>query len=160
MMAIAMHKSSLTILAGLAALLVALMPSSAAQVEMLPVAAVTIYPGDLISEAMIEDGRFPAGTSRNRMIVATREELVGKTARRTLLPGRIIAQNAIGERDLVSRGSIVPAVYVSGTLVITASVVALQSGALGSVIQVRNVDSGKVIVGQVDPDGSVRVSGK
>jgi flagella basal body P-ring formation protein FlgA len=36
----------------------------------------------------------------------------------------------------------------------------LQAGALGAMIQVRNIDSGKVIVGLVQADGSVRVGGR
>ena len=59
--------------------------------------------------------------------------------------------------DLVEKGSIVSAIYEDGVLTITTSVLALQSGALNDAIQVRNIDSGKVIVAAVQADGSVRV---
>lgn len=125
--------------------------------EKLPMPRVTIYPGDIIAATMLTDGSFADGTAANFPIVASSDGLVGKVARRTLLPGHLIASNAIGEPDIVQRGTIVPAIYSDGALTITASVLALESGALNAPIQVRNVDSGKVIVGAVQADGSVRV---
>ncbi len=132
---------------------------AAAGSERLPVPAVTIYPGDTIAADMLTDAGFPSGTTANYPVIGAPSELVGKVARRTLLPGRLIARNAVGEPELVQKGKIVAAIYESGALRITASVVALQSGSLDDAIQVRNVDSGKVIVGTVAADGSVRVAG-
>jgi flagella basal body P-ring formation protein FlgA len=132
--------------------------ANAAPPEYLPVANATIYPGDAISEAMLTDAAFPAGTSANFPVVTTHGEVAGKVARRTLLPGHLILRNAITEPAVVEKGSIVPAIYQDGELTITASVLALQSGALSQAIQVRNVDSGKVIVGAVQADGSVRIA--
>ena len=134
--------------------------SHAGDVESLPVAAVTIYPGDTIAEAMLVDRAFPAGTAAGYPIVASRAELTGKVARRTLLAGKLIAKNAIAMPALVAQGTIVRAVYQDEGLVITAAALALQSGSLGAVIQVRNTDSGKVIIGSVQADGTVRVDGQ
>ena len=129
----------------------------AASPEKLPVPAVTIYPGDTISAGMLTDGTFPPGTAENYPIIAARAELVGKVARRTLLAGRLIARNTIGEPELVEKGKIVPILFQQGPLTITGSVLALQSGALNEMIQVRNIDSGKVVVATVAADGSVHV---
>jgi flagella basal body P-ring formation protein FlgA len=131
-----------------------------AQTERLPVPAVTIYPGDAITENMLADADFPAGTAQNFAVVASRSDLAGKVARRTLLPGRLIALNAVAEPALVQKGAVVSAVYRQGDLTITASVLALQSGALDEAVQVRNVDSGKVIIGSVQADGTVLIGGK
>lgn len=131
--------------------------TAAAAPETLPVPAVTIYPGDIIAPDMLGTGTFPAGTAENYPVIASRHELVGKVARRTLLPGRLIVRNTVGEPDLVQKGKIIPIHFAQGPLMITASVLALQSGALHDMIQVRNIDSGKVIVAIVDVDGSVRV---
>src|ERR1043165_3779350 len=76
--------------------------------EVLSVPAVTVYPGDVITDAMLGDQGFPAGTA-NAAIVAARRDLVGKIARRTLMPGKPVAANAIAEPDLVKRGTIVRA---------------------------------------------------
>jgi flagella basal body P-ring formation protein FlgA len=131
----------------------------AASPETLPVPAVTIYPGDTIAADMLTSATFPPGTTANFPVVASRDELTGKVARRTLLPGRLIARNTVGEPDLVQKGKIIPILYEQGPLTITTSVLALQSGALNDMIQVRNVDSGKVVVATVAADGSVRVDG-
>ncbi len=132
----------------------------AASPEHLPVPAVTIYPGDTISADMLTSGTFPAGTAANYPVIASRQGLVGKVARRTLLAGRLIARNTVGEPDLVQKGKIIPIHYEEGPLIITASVLALQSGALDDMIQVRNIDSGKVVVATVAADGSVRVDAR
>ncbi len=156
-------RTAAAILAAFAGAVLGGLPVPAVQagpIELLPVAAVTIYPGDTIGENMLTDGRFPAGTSAGLPVVAARTELVGKVARRTLLPGRLIARNVVGEPELVARGKIVSAVYEQGGLTITTSVLALQSGALDEAIQVRNIDSGKVIVATVRADGSVRVAAR
>ena len=142
------------------ALAAAAVPALAAQPERLPVAAVTIYPGDAIAEGMVTEADFPPGTTQNFAVIGSKSELAGKVARRTLLPGRLIARNAVSEPSLVEKGSIVSAIYRQGELVITASVLALQSGALADSVQVRNVDSGKVIVGLVQADGTVLVGGR
>jgi flagella basal body P-ring formation protein FlgA len=135
-------------------------PARAGQAEWLPVPAITIYPGDIIAETMLTEGKFPEGTSANRPVMLSNTEIVGKVARRTLLPGRLIARNTVAVPEVVARGTIVPAIYQDAGLVITASVMTLQAGALGAMIQVRNIDSGKVIVGLVQADGSVRVGGR
>ena len=132
----------------------------AGRIEVLPVASVTIYPGDLIAEEMLTDAKFPEGTSVNLPVIVSRADLTGMVARRTILPGRLIARNAVGRPELVARGAIVPAIYEDGDLVITASVLALQSGSLNEMVQVRNIDSGKVIVGLVQADGTIRVGGQ
>jgi len=132
----------------------------AASIEHLPVAAVTIYPGDTIAADMLTDGTFPPGTTANFPLIASPEALIGKVARRTLLPGRPIARNTVAEPELVQKGKIISAVYRRGALTITASVLALQSGALDDAIQVRNIDSGKVIVGTVRADGTVGIEPK
>jgi flagella basal body P-ring formation protein FlgA len=80
-------------------------------------------------------------------------------ARRTLLPGKLIARNAIGEAEIVVRGTIVRAILSNEALTMKTSVVALQAGGLGAIIQVRNIDSGKIITGVVQADGTVRVGG-
>jgi flagella basal body P-ring formation protein FlgA len=159
----AAHRLSLSVVAALIALALGLVVAPRARagsIESLPVAAVTIYPGDTIAEDMLTDGRFPPGTAENYPVIASRAGLIGKVARRTLLPGRPIARNTVAEPELVQKGKIISAIYQRGALVITASVLALQSGSLNDTIQVRNIDSGKVIVGTVKADGTVGIAAK
>lgn len=132
-------------------------PSRAGPAETLPVPLMTIYPGDMISASMLADRDFPAGTSIRYPVVAASSILVGKVARRTLLPGKLIPSNAVAEPDLVSRGSLTRAIFRDGGLVMTTLVLPLQNGVLGAYIQVRNVDSGQVIAGRVEADGTIAI---
>jgi flagella basal body P-ring formation protein FlgA len=67
--------------------------------------------------------------------------------------------SAVVNRRLVANGAEVRLVYVDGGLTIVAAGSALQDGAIGDLIRVRNSDSGLTVSGAVQADGSVRVSG-
>jgi flagella basal body P-ring formation protein FlgA len=49
-------------------------------------------------------------------------------------------------------------IFMQGGLEIALSAVALQAGAAGDMVRLRNVDSGSVFDGVVMADGTVRVS--
>ena len=85
------------------------------------------------------------------------EEIEGKVARRTLLPGRLIPTGSVCEPYLVETGSPVTVMFVEGGLTISTKAVALQSGAAGDMIRLRNMDSGVVLSGIVLADGTVRI---
>ena len=129
----------------------------AADVRILPVPRLTIYPGDTIAANLIVARNFPAALVGNAAAVEAREALVGKVAKRTLLPGYPIPLNAVAEPDVVTRGTPVQVVFQEGGLTITTYASPLQSGGVGAVIGVRNVESGLTIHGVVQPDGTVRV---
>ena len=121
----------------------------------LPVAKRIIYPGDIITEDMIS--LKPVAQARGVGPLATdAESLIGKTARRTLLPGQPIPRVAIREAYVVFQGKTIPVVFQSGTVTITGVALALESGSAGEMISARNPDSGVVIRGVVQPDGSLR----
>jgi len=130
-----------------------------AQTVTLPVPMATIYPGDPLnadsmSERTFRQSQYPAG------FVDSRAMLVGKVARRTLLPNHPIPLNAIDSLDLVTRGTPVQLVFSQAGLVITAYASPLQDGCEGDLIRVRNADSGAIVVGIVQSDGTVRVGGQ
>jgi flagellar basal body P-ring formation protein FlgA len=121
-----------------------------------PVARVTIYPGDVISESLLED-KLMLGTQESISGFLPRDGLVGKVSRQTLLPGHPIPSNAVREPYVVVQGQAALVVFQSGALVISASAVPLQAGAVGDTISLRNADSGTTIRGTVQADGTVRV---
>lgn len=137
--------------------LIALRPASAQMVSTLPVPGITIYPGDPITDEMLTERRFRLTRASLEAVVAGREMLVGKVARRTLLPGQPITINAIENPQLVRRGVPVRLVFMEGGLTIITYAEPMQSGSAGEVIRVRNTESGTVIVGVVQADGSIVV---
>lgn len=123
----------------------------------LPVPAVTIYPGDTIAEAMLKDRTFPENYRFRIAVVESPRILAGKTARRTLLPGEPIPLNAVDDPKLVTRGVQAAIMFEEAGLSIVGVGIPLQSGALGETIQVKNVDSGRIITGRVQSDGRIRI---
>jgi flagella basal body P-ring formation protein FlgA len=123
-----------------------------------PTPRVVIYPGDIIQSDMLSD--LPAETARGvGPFAETRSAVIGKMARRTLLPGVAIPLAAVDVPRLVVNGAEVSLVFVDGGLLISTVGMALQDGAAGDFVKVRNDDSGVTVTGVVQPDGAVRVSG-
>jgi flagella basal body P-ring formation protein FlgA len=128
----------------------------------LPVPTQVIYPGDRIAEGMLTDSTEAANSPPNlgsSGAIWERADLVGKVARRTLLPGRPIPANAVEEPRAISVGGQAQLVYDQDGISIVTTGQALQNGYVGQAVQVRNLDSGLVVTGVVQPDGAVRVSG-
>ncbi|MGX1309799.1 flagella basal body P-ring formation protein FlgA [Amorphus suaedae] len=148
----------LPIAAGAVACLAAAGSALAAQVQgMLPVPSVTIYPGDVIAPEMLTERPFYYDPNLPLAVVDSAEPILGKVARRTLVAGKPIPNNSFGEPTLITRGQPAEARFEAGNLTISATVMPLQSGALGALIQARNLDSGQMIAGIVQADGSLLV---
>jgi flagella basal body P-ring formation protein FlgA len=71
--------------------------------------------------------------------------------------GQPIPVNAIRDPYLVNQGKSSLVVFETSGLVITMQAIALQNGIAGDVVTLRNPDSGVVIQGTVERDGSVRL---
>lgn len=145
---------------GMAMVLLSAPAALAGEAYLLPVPSITIYPGDTIKGAFLVDRDFSSNSTALRGgVFQSREGLVGKLARRTLLPGTPIPINAVAEPRAVSNGGKVRVVFSQEGLEITTYATALQNGGVGDVISIRNLDSGQTISGIVQADGSVRVGG-
>jgi flagella basal body P-ring formation protein FlgA len=126
----------------------------------LPVPSVTIYPGDVIGDSLLVDKTFSLRPGQDNLPVhKSRDELIGKVAKRTLLPGKPIPLNSTREVETVRQGKPVAIVFQAGGLTITGQAIPLQSGRAGDLLSLRNMDSGATIKGIVQADGTVRVSG-
>lgn len=134
------------------------MRTSRAEERVMPVPLATIYPGDIIRDSMLGEQTLGGAAASDGWAIQSKSALIGKVARRTLLPGKPIAATAVEAPRLVAIGAQVKIVFDEGGLVITAYGSALQAGAAGDLIRVRNDDSGLVISGRIQPDGSIRVS--
>ncbi|TVR08322.1 MAG: flagella basal body P-ring formation protein FlgA [Salinarimonadaceae bacterium] len=142
--------------AGALAVALATAPATA-QTRLMPTPAITIYPGETIKEGVITQREFAAVAIGDLPVVEAASALIGKVARRTLLPGQLIPRNAVEEARLVERGSPAQVVFNEDGLTIVAIASPLQSGGLGDMVRARNLDSGVTIVGRVQADGTIRV---
>ncbi|RUW89789.1 flagellar basal body P-ring formation chaperone FlgA [Mesorhizobium sp. M7A.F.Ca.US.010.02.1.1] len=117
-----------------------------------------IYPGETINLAALKQVTLIVGKHKPEAVATRVEELDGKVAKRTLLPGRYIPSTAIREAWLVEQGASVQIFFIAGGLTISATAVTLQPGAAGDLVKVRNIDSGKILSGTVMADGTIQVS--
>lgn len=122
----------------------------------LPVPRATLYPADLITHDVLVDRAFRRVGSP-ATVFASRDGLIGKVAKRTLLAGQPIPINAVRDADVVRQGQPCIVVLAEHGLVITMQAMALQSGSAGSVVSVRSRDGGAVLQGTVQRDGTIRV---
>ncbi|RVD74127.1 MAG: flagellar basal body P-ring formation protein FlgA [Mesorhizobium sp.] len=116
-----------------------------------------IYPGETIDLAALKQVTLVPGKHKPEAVATLAQELQGKVAKRTLLPGRYIPTAAIRDAWLVEQGAAVQIYFTAGALTISASGVTLQPGAAGDLVKVRNIDSGKIISGTVMGDGTIMV---
>jgi flagella basal body P-ring formation protein FlgA len=142
----------------LAALVLSSLPAAAANQKALPVPATTISAGEVIREDALVERGFAPNMPGIEAFFDSKAFVVGRAARRTLLPGQPIPTNAVEDPRVVTRGVPVRVVVEDQGLMIIAYGVPLQSGGVGSLIRVRNVDTGVVVMGVVQPDGSIRIS--
>jgi flagellar basal body P-ring formation protein FlgA len=131
-------------------------PPLHAQEVALPVPRAVIYPGDVLTDALLDD-RAVNPEDVGLTHIRSRAALLGKVARRTLLPGQPIPASAVDQQRLVTVGAQVKIVYSEGGLQIVAFGLAQQAGGAGDLVRVRNLDSGLFVMGRVQNDGSIRV---
>ena len=126
----------------------------------LPVPRVTIYPGDMISADALYERMFIARTVARATVMESQNALIGRVARRTLLPNQPIAANAIRDAHVIAQGKQAFLVFKTDGLTITSAAVALQNGGVGDTVSARNADSGIIVRGTVQADGTIRVDGQ
>lgn len=124
--------------------------------QILPMPRVTIYPNDTITEEMLADRDY-FGEGKGRAVFRSREGLVGKVSKQTLLPNVPIPVNAVRDPFAIKLGQPAVVIFKSGPLVISGTAVPLQTGSVGEIIALRNVESNTTIRGVVQPDGTVQV---
>lgn len=116
-----------------------------------------IYPGETITLGALKEVTLIPGKKKPDAVLTRAEELDGRIAKRTLLPGHYITVNAVREPWVVEQGAPVEVIFAAGALVISAAAVTLEPGSTGDLVKVRNIDSGKIFSGTVMADGTIRV---
>ncbi|WP_245419700.1 flagellar basal body P-ring formation chaperone FlgA [Phyllobacterium salinisoli] len=142
-------------LAGIAAF--AFAPAALADRISFVVPSAVIYPGQTVGDTALLEKQFTIRAEAAGQYALTPDQVTGKIARRTLLPGKPILIGALGEPSLVKRGVPAPLVYTAGGLTITAMGTPLEPGSAGDFVKVRNIDSGLIVSGTVQADGKIQV---
>ena len=86
-------------------------------------------------------------------------ELEGLRARRPIGFGDVVSRRHVEEIPVVERGDDVLMTLTTAHMQISTAGVALQDGAVGSRIRVKNLDSGRIVYGEVLDADTVRLGG-
>lgn len=125
---------------------------------LLPVPAVTIARGAVVTASMLTEKQFYFDPDRPLAVMVDPTAAIGREARRTLAAGKPIPLNAFREARLVVRGKLTEARFRTGNLTISATVLPQGDGGAGDLVQFRNLDSGRTMAGVVAMDGTIEVS--
>lgn len=121
-----------------------------------PVLKSRILRGDLIREADLEWVRMKADRVQADVLIDM-AELIGKTPRRGIRAGHPIRGNDVTRPLLVEKNSLVTIIHRVPNMMLTAQGKALQNGADGDIVQIRNGRSNQVIEAEVVGPGRVAV---
>jgi len=112
--------------------------------------------GDIIRQKDV-DTRMLRVDHLDRNAFTSADQVIGMSARRTLLSGKPLTSNDVREPQMVSRGSMVIMTYRTANMSITAHGTARENGTTGDTVRVRNTNSGKIIEAVVTGPDSVAV---
>ena len=130
-------------------------PATAEELGVIPTRI--IYPGETVAADSLQMARVRPGKPSTIAFAHDPSELVGKIAKRTLLPGRFVPLASVRDAFLVAQGAAVQVMFVEGGLTISMTAVTLEPGSAGDLVKVRNTDSGAIFSATVMADGTVRV---
>jgi flagellar basal body P-ring formation protein FlgA len=116
-----------------------------------------IYPGDTITEATLIERQLIVSADNPPVYGENEADLIGKKARRTLLPGQLIPESGVRTEELVKQGRTYKMTYESSALSISGVGVPMQSGSAGEIINVRNPETGLIVKARVRSDQTLAV---
>ena len=116
-----------------------------------------LAPGEVITANMIEMKKFSTRSLRHLDVITSQRDLIGMEVRRRLQAGNPVPSGSVMRRRMVRRNEIARIIFQTGALTIIAHVEALDSGGIGDLVRVRNLDSGVIVSGVVDSEGIIRV---
>lgn len=114
------------------------------EVSDIPVVNRRVLPGEIIREGDVETLSVRADHLQRNAIVDA-EQLIGKSPKRTLRPGRPISTSEVQPPVLVPKRGLVTIVYQRPRMTLTAKGRAMEDGAEGEVIRISNIQSNTVI---------------
>lgn len=123
-----------------------------------PVLRAHAMPGDVIGEQDIEWVRT-ASRRAGANTVTRIDDLVGRTPRRPIAAGQPVRLTDVRPNFVVQKGDLVTILLKSGSMTLTVQAQALEKGAVGDVIRVRNNHSRRVLETRVIAADTVTVDG-
>ena len=127
--------------------------------RLMPVATKPLKKGEVVKAEDVKLERIN-GTAAGRDSIEQIGDLVGRSLVKDVGQGEMFRAGAVVVPPVIASGSRVTMIYRQGRLEATAIGTALETGAEGQEIKVRNESSGKVIEARVVEKGIVEVGAK
>ena len=122
-----------------------------------PVLTRRLHRSDIIEEADLEWVAVPEHRLRKDVLMSA-EELIGKAPRRVISEGRPIREAEIENPIITAKGDIVQVIYTTPFMELRTIGMALEEGAKGDHIRIRNSESDIVIHATLLDEGIAQVS--
>jgi len=126
--------------------------------ETIAVAERDIARGEKFSDGNTTLRRMEVSSLAPGSVFTETAQLAGMKAARVIRAGMPVTRHVVIVPPVVRRGAVVTIVFRTDSIKLTARGIAREDGAPGDIIRVKNVDSGREISAEVQPDGSVSVS--
>ena len=132
-------------------------PVDIATLEPVVVAARTLARGQFLDRGDLKIEQRDTGRI-HKAYFSDLKDLIGLRIRRQISAGRIVTPTSVERRRLIKRGSTVQIVASQGSLQARMKGKALDNGARGDRIRVRNLSSGRQISGEMIASGVIQVT--
>lgn len=120
------------------------------------VPARTINKGEIIKSSDLKAEQIREARLKENLVYE-KDKLIGKEAKRLLKESKLVTASDIGNKILVHKGDVITAVYKNTKMQITAKVEAMEDGAQGDKIEVKNTKSGKTFHAEILNAATVEV---
>jgi flagella basal body P-ring formation protein FlgA len=126
------------------------------EMVLISVARQRITRGQVITEDDLEELAYPASRMRKDTVLAM-EDMIGKMPRRTISQGRPVRLSELGSPRVLKKGAEVRMRYATPYMSISALGEAMEDGAEGERVRIRNLSSGAVVEAQIASESEVWV---
>jgi len=84
--------------------------------------------------------------------------LIGMEVTRTIVPGKPVSKRDIAPQTMIEKGDMVTVLYSTSTMELKLKGLALEKGARGDIIRIRNTRSQKIMHGRIESSGLAQVN--
>jgi flagella basal body P-ring formation protein FlgA len=124
-----------------------------------PVLSRFIRAGEIITDKDITIIRTKLSSLRGNFVI-NEKDIIGMQAKKHLSSGALIKNNELINPPVIKTNDPVSIIYSSNNIKLKISGTALNNGAIGDMVKVKNNDTGAVLLGQIINKNTVQVGGE
>jgi flagella basal body P-ring formation protein FlgA len=126
------------------------------ELTLIPVFKIKITPGYLIEESDLTEKYFD-NSQISHEIATSINDVVNKTPKKTLQPYTPIKKLSLHTPFIINKNDHINGIYHKNNIKMNISIIALDSGAKGDIIRVKNTRSNAIISGEIINNNTVKI---